>query len=119
MPEAQKPIAYYDGDCGFCKKMVRLIRSLLLLSAAMFRPAQSDPSVYADMQAQNSWVLVDPAGRRHFKFQAFIELCRISPICKIFVPFLRWGPVSRLGNRCYERFAKNRSFFPAKSQQKT
>ncbi|MEM6426933.1 MAG: HTTM domain-containing protein, partial [Cyanobacteria bacterium P01_D01_bin.128] len=58
---------YYDADCGFCKKVVCLLRTLLVLPDKPAFTAQSDDSICADMEAQNSWVVVDWQGQRHFK----------------------------------------------------
>src|ERR1044071_2208388 len=58
---------YYDGDCGFCLKSVRILRTFLLLSKTPILAAQSDPSIFADLQEKNSWVVVDHKGNRHFR----------------------------------------------------
>src|SRR5262245_16994967 len=72
---------YYDGECGFCKKMVLLLRTFLLLPGASIRPAQEEPLIYRAMRAQNSWVVVDPQGVAHVKFAALTVVCRLSPFC--------------------------------------
>ncbi|NJN01371.1 MAG: hypothetical protein HC816_02215 [Leptolyngbyaceae cyanobacterium RM1_1_2] len=61
---------YFDADCGFCKKVVHLLRTFLLLPSTPLLMAQSDSSICADMEAQNSWVVVDWQGDRYFKFEA-------------------------------------------------
>ena len=58
---------YYDADCGFCKKVVHLLRTFLLLPDTPLFTAQSVPSICADMEAQNSWVVVDWRRRRHYE----------------------------------------------------
>jgi len=89
-------IVYYDEDCGFCKRMVGLIRAMLLHPATRAVPAQSDPEIERLMREHNSWVLVDPSGRRHFRYGAFIRLCRISPLWPIAYPLsIALAPVGR------------------------
>lgn len=99
---------YYDGDCGFCKRMARLVRTFFLLPETPLIPAQSDPSIHADMKSQNSWVIVDADGNRTFKFQAFLTLCRHSPVAFWIVPLLALPPCAWFGRRVYETIASNR-----------
>lgn len=100
---------YYDADCGFCKKVVHLIRTFLILPPETpLLMAQDDPSIYEDMEKQNSWVIVDWQGNRHFKFAGIIYVCSLSPILSPLVPILRWKPVMSLGTKFYETVASNR-----------
>lgn len=99
---------YYDRDCGFCRKVVHLLRVFLLLPETPLHPAQSDPSIQADMEHWNSWVVVDWQGNRHFKFEAIVYVVSLSPVFRIFVPLLRWQPIMNVGNRFYETIANNR-----------
>jgi predicted DCC family thiol-disulfide oxidoreductase YuxK len=99
---------YYDGDCGFCKKLVLLIRCFFLLPETPLLPAQEDPNIFDQMQAQNSWVLVNREGQSHFKFEAFTYLCQLSPLLWPFTPLLRWKPIRGLGDRLYQQVAGHR-----------
>ncbi|MEM9509484.1 MAG: hypothetical protein AAGA16_17670, partial [Cyanobacteria bacterium P01_E01_bin.35] len=49
----------YDRDCGFCKKVVYLLRTFLILPGVIIREAQANPSIYADLEKYNSWVIED------------------------------------------------------------
>lgn len=99
----------YDADCGFCKKVVHLLRTFLLLpSHTPLLKAQDDPSIYADMQAYNSWVVVDWQGNRYFKWEAIAYLVSLSPVFHPFAALLRLKPVMAIGNRVYETIANNR-----------
>ncbi|MEA5462319.1 DCC1-like thiol-disulfide oxidoreductase family protein [Leptothoe sp. PORK10 BA2] len=101
-------VIYYDADCGFCKKVVHLIRTLVLLPATPLRTTQSDPDIYAAMERYNSWVVVDWQGQQHYKFEAIAYVCSVSPGFRIFEPLLRWSPLMAAGNRVYEAIANNR-----------
>lgn len=99
---------YYDADCGFCKKVVYLLRIFLLLPETPLEPAQSEASIQADMERWNSWVVVDWQENRHFKFEAIVYVISISPVFHILTPLLRSRQVMKLGNRFYETIANNR-----------
>lgn len=99
---------YYDSECGFCKKTVYLLRTFLLLSETPLLLAQDDPSIHADMQTYNSWVVVDWQGQRHFKFDAIAYVCQLSPVWRFLTPVLRWKPVFAVGTKVYEAIASNR-----------
>jgi len=53
---------FYDGDCGFCKKTVLIIRSFFLLNDATIATAQSNAPMAADLEQFNTWIVVDAEG---------------------------------------------------------
>ncbi len=99
---------YYDADCGFCQKVVHLIRNFLILPKTPLLIAQDNDSIYADMLEKNSWVVVDWQGNRHFKFEAIAYVCSLSPLLWLLTPLLRWKPVMAVGKKFYETIANNR-----------
>ncbi|MGB3511948.1 MAG: HTTM domain-containing protein [Microcoleaceae cyanobacterium] len=101
---------YYDADCGFCKKVVYLLRTFLILPGTPLTTAQSDDSIYADMQEKNSWVVVDWQQNRHFKWEALVYVFSLSPIFKPLAFVLGLGFVMPLGTKFYETIANNRKF---------
>ncbi|GBF79382.1 DCC1-like thiol-disulfide oxidoreductase family protein [Aphanothece sacrum] len=107
-PQRQGLTIYYDLDCGFCKKVVHLIRTFLILPGTPLLVAQDNESIYADMLAKNSWVVVDWQENRHFKFEGIVYVCSLSPIFRMLTPLLRWQPVIKVGTKFYEVIAKNR-----------
>lgn len=109
-PERQGLQIHYDADCGFCKKVVYLLRTLLVLPGTPLLMAQDDPSIHADMQAQNSWVIVDWMGDRRFKFEGIIYVVSLSPVFGWLAPVLSLSPLKAAGNRFYEAIATNRRF---------
>lgn len=107
-PERAGLRIYYDADCGFCKKVVHLIRTFLILPKTPLLLAQDDLSIYADMQAKNSWVIVDWQENRHFKWEAIAYVCSLSPVFGPLAPILRWKPLMVVGTKLYETIASNR-----------
>lgn len=99
---------FYDADCGFCKKVVHLIRMLLVLPHTPLATAQSIPEIHQAMERQNSWVIVDWQGQHHYKFEGIAYVVSLSPVFRGFVPLLRWKPVMSVGTRFYEWIATHR-----------
>ncbi|MGH2416080.1 MAG: hypothetical protein ACRDEA_20795, partial [Microcystaceae cyanobacterium] len=100
----------YDADCGFCKKAVYLIRTFLILPGTPLLKAQDHPSIYADMQEKNSWVVVDWQGYRHYKWEAITYVCSLSPLFGFLAPIFKWKPLMSVGTKFYETIATNRKF---------
>jgi hypothetical protein len=109
-PAKQGLTIYFDADCGFCKKVVHILRTLLILPGTPILMAQDYPDVYEDMQKYNSWVIQDYQGGRHFKFQGIIYVVSLSPIFRFLVPILKWQPIMAGGTKFYESVANNRKF---------
>ena len=99
---------YYDADCGFCKKVVHLLRMLLVLPHTPLATAQSIPEIHEAMEKQNSWVIVDWQGNHHYKFEGIAYVVGLSPVFGIAARLLRWAPVMAVGTRFYEWVADNR-----------
>ncbi|MEO0540784.1 MAG: HTTM domain-containing protein [Cyanobacteria bacterium P01_A01_bin.105] len=100
---------YYDVDCGFCKKVVHLIRTFLVLPPQVpLRTAQSDPVIHEAMLTQNSWVIVDWQGNHHYKWSGIAYVVSLSPVFFWLAPMLRWSPLMAVGTRIYETIANNR-----------
>jgi predicted DCC family thiol-disulfide oxidoreductase YuxK len=101
---------YYDADCGFCKKVVYLLRTFLILPKTPLLKAQDNPSIYEDMLAENSWVVEDWQKNRYFKWEGIIYVVSLSPLFCFLVPILKWQPLKSLGTKFYETIASNRQF---------
>lgn len=109
-PPRQGLVINYDADCGFCKKVVHILRTLLILPGTPLRKAQEDPAIHEAMLTNNSWVVVDWQGNYHFKFEAIAYIVSLSPIFWFLAPVLRWKPIMAIGTRFYEAIASNRKF---------
>lgn len=107
---------YYDADCGFCQKGVRIIREFLLFREVSISPGQDNLSIYKDMEKNHSWVIVNEKGQRFFHYSAFLELLRHSPIGRPFLFFFGSKPVSFIGGKIYHWVSHNRSLMGKMSQ---
>lgn len=105
---AKSLIINYDKDCGFCKKVVYLLRTALILPQTKLLEAQDNPDVYADMERYNSWVVESGQGDRYFKWYGIIYVVSLSPVLWWLAPVLRIKPLLLLGNKVYETIANNR-----------
>ena len=102
---------YYDAECGFCKKVVHLLRTFLVLPRRVpLQIAQSDPVIQTAMETQNSWVIVDWQGNHHYKWHGIAYVVSLSPILHPLAKVLRWSPLMAIGTRIYETIANNRRF---------
>jgi predicted DCC family thiol-disulfide oxidoreductase YuxK len=107
---------YYDGDCGFCKKGVLLIREFFLLPEVLIAPTQNFPELNSLMLKENSWVVVNEKGERFFHFAAFIEVMKHSPLMSWVVPILSAKPVFSLFTSFYKWVARSRQLISHYSQ---
>ncbi|HEY9597184.1 MAG TPA: HTTM domain-containing protein [Cyanophyceae cyanobacterium] len=107
-PQREGLTIYYDAECGFCKKVVYLLRTFLILPKTPLLLAQDDPSIFADMQEKNSWVVVDWQGNRHFKWEGLAYVFSLSPIFGLLASIMRWKPMMSAGTKFYETIASNR-----------
>jgi predicted DCC family thiol-disulfide oxidoreductase YuxK len=111
-----KVAIYYDADCGFCQKAVRIFREFFLLREVTIAPAQDDESIYDDMKNNHSWVIVNEKGESFFHYDAFLELLRHSPPGRPFLFFFKFRPVSFIGGKIYYWVSHNRSVMGKVSQ---
>jgi predicted DCC family thiol-disulfide oxidoreductase YuxK len=102
------PRIFFDGDCSFCRRMVNLVRTFLVLPDVRATPAQDDPNIEAVMQRDDSWVVVRADGRRETRFDAAIALCEVSPIGRFGAPMLKLPPVRQLGTWLYQVVSNHR-----------
>ena len=102
---------YYDGDCGFCKKMSYILRALALRQDTPLLTAQSEAPIHEQMIEQRSWVVVDTAGKAHYRTDALAVLLSHSHI--FLWRWIGWGiglrPVQVLGDIKYRWVEQNRS----------
>lgn len=99
---------YYDQDCGFCLRTVRLIKTFFLLPNVEIAGAQTVPEIDVDMRQRNSWVVLDARGERHYGYDAITVVAAASPIFKFFASVLRIQPLRWFGERIYCYVATHR-----------
>lgn len=107
---------YFDADCGFCKKSVYLIREFLLLPEVRIAEGQSDSSVHKDMEKNHSWVIVNEKNERFFRYDAFREIVRHSPVLFLKNWFYSSAPVRFIGGKVYHWVSHHREFMGKFSQ---
>ncbi|HEV2706656.1 MAG TPA: DCC1-like thiol-disulfide oxidoreductase family protein [Pyrinomonadaceae bacterium] len=100
---------YYDGECGFCRRALEVVRTFLAIGETRIARAQDEAEIDAEMRRLNSWIVVTESGERKSKFDAFVHLCRLSPVVRGLAPLLAWRPLMRLGTRLYEWVARSRA----------
>jgi predicted DCC family thiol-disulfide oxidoreductase YuxK len=99
---------YYDDDCGFCSRTVRLIKMFFFLPAIESASAQSVPEIEAEMRQRNSWVVLDREGDHHYGYDGVVTVLGGSPLLWPLVPLLRLTPVRWCGEKVYRIIATHR-----------
>ncbi|MCA9354273.1 MAG: DUF393 domain-containing protein [Candidatus Kaiserbacteria bacterium] len=99
---------YYDGGCGFCARGVELLVKWCMIRTEQIAPGCSDAAVFALMQAEDSWVVVNEKGEMFIAFAAGVEAARHSPLLGWLTPLARFSFVQKMGNRFYHWVARNR-----------
>lgn len=102
---------YADGDCGFCLKLVNIIKTFLIIPGLNINIAQEFKSEEEKMLEHNSWVVVDNDGERYFHFSAFLKLLSHSAYLFWLAPILALAPFKSIGDMVYKIVAANRSKF--------
>ena len=99
---------HYDGDCGFCRRMVLAIRSFFLLPETAIAPAQDDPKIERAMRRRDSWVVTDHEGGHHYKFEALAYVLSRSPWAWPVGAVLKTGVFRGAGTWLYDLTARHR-----------
>lgn len=107
LPRGQNLKIFWDQDCGFCRKMTRIIREVLQITQASIQPAQSDPHAHSLMLAHNSWVVMN-GSTTHFGFDGLITVLR-SSAARWLAPIASLPPIRFLGEAAYRYVANHRS----------
>ena len=109
LKERQGLKIYYDADCGFCKNTVYSIKNNFLIPETQIYTAQEKKDIEEDMKKYNSWVVVDYKGNKYYKFDAVTYITSLSPKISLLSYFFKLGFVKFLGEKIYEKVAKNRN----------
>lgn len=107
---------YFDQECGFCEKSVRILKEFLLMKEVEILPGQLDKSIYADMEKNWSWVVVNEKNQRTFHYSAWIELLKHSPIGRPFLFFFNSKLLQNIGETVYHWVSNNRDTLGKLSQ---
>jgi predicted DCC family thiol-disulfide oxidoreductase YuxK len=97
---------YYDGGCDFCRKSVHILREFLLPLDTPFIAAQDSPATHEEMRRENSWIVVDGAGR-HYRTDALATMFAHSRLPWM-ARLLRVASIQRIGDVFYQRVERTR-----------
>jgi len=104
-------LCYYDGNCGFCRGIVRLLSSLDFFGRVTWIPFQSleTPPVGLSWEDLEAAVYLERGPARFYRgFYAFRMLSAgIIPLAPL-LPLLWLPGVRFLGEAVYARIARNR-----------
>jgi predicted DCC family thiol-disulfide oxidoreductase YuxK len=100
---------FYDGDCGFCRRSVLIIRALLLHSEDQILISQDDARANAILRERRSWAVQNARGEYFAETAAMAEVFRHSPVMWPFAWALRAKPIEIVGNKIYHVIERHRS----------
>lgn len=98
---------YYDGDCGFCKKMVYLIRTFAALDCDI-AVVQNDAKARAIFEREYTWVVMTEDGKSRIRWDGIAAVLERSPLWFWLAPLANWQPISALGDQLYRFVAHHR-----------
>ena len=100
---------YFDGNCGFCKEMVLVIKKIMFLSpGTITETASSESGTLSLLQEKNSWVVRNASGHEFFGFRALREVFRHSPVFFWIAYPMQLPGVRDIGEWIYGRIAQSR-----------
>lgn len=98
---------YYDDDCGFCQKIVNIIRTFFVLPSVTILPAVHDQTINVKMHTENSWVIKDNV-HEYLRFDGVIRILSASPLFFFLAPFFSIHFIKSIGNKFYRKIAQHR-----------
>lgn len=100
---------YYDGDCGFCLKIAKIMRAFCLPSDVEILKAQESPDIRPIFEAEETWVVTDADGNTFIKWDGVTFVMRQSPIFWLPGVLLNLWPFKLLGDPLYRLIGNNRT----------
>lgn len=112
---ANTGVVLYDGDCAFCQRSVRILKSLDWLGRLAFQSARDtdklpETTVPLDHQKliEEMHVVTPGRDRAYAGFSAFRWMAWRLPLTALIAPLLYIPGVLWVGNRVYRFIARNR-----------
>lgn len=102
---------YFDNNCPFCSKAVRLLRTFLIVPGVEIVAAQDSPMLELEMRRHRSWIVTEPDGKHWYGWQALTELISYSPLFARLAPLMRYRWVAIAGEDLYRDVEKYRDIF--------
>jgi predicted DCC family thiol-disulfide oxidoreductase YuxK len=104
----------YDGQCGFCRRSLRVLERLDVMHAMRAYDAHDEAVLRAtfpmlrDADLENAMYAVDHDGHAFRGFFAFRRLIWSSPITWVLLPAFYFPGASWIGPRVYAWIARHR-----------
>ena len=102
-------VIFYDGNCSFCSKAVRILRTFLLIPNAELVVSQEFPATELEMRERRSWIVVYRNGVRAYRWQALADVVSCSPVFHSLSGLMRWRMIAHWGERLYENIEVSRT----------
>lgn len=100
---------FYDGDCGFCKRISNATLAILFLHpSTVTAMSNTDTAANNLMHTAHSWVVRDSNGRSYTGFRAFVALMQSAFLYRIIAPIFLLRPVMYVGEITYGIISHNR-----------
>lgn len=111
-----KHVVVFDGDCGFCKSSVNVIRKLDWLKKISYIPFQQEGvfnkyKFLTKEMCSKELFLILPSGKCYGGYDAFNRILLILPITFLFSWFFFLPGIIQVGKWTYKLIAKNRHRF--------
>lgn len=106
---------YYDQDCGFCKKTTLIFREFFLHREVPIIPAQSDATMGAILERENSWIVTNGENQQYLHWHAVQFVIGRSFWFKPIAWVMGVPALMRAGNRLYAKIGSNRTSLSALS----
>lgn len=107
-----KYVVIYDGECGFCKSTVDLIKQLDWLGKFEFIPFQEkgilEKCNLTKEMCEKEMFLVMPDGKFYGGYDAFKIMALYFPVTFLISWFFFLPGITHLGRSVYRRIAENR-----------
>jgi hypothetical protein len=100
---------FYDGGCGFCARLARIISKVLFLHPdTVIVSSTTDEEAKNLMHSAHSWVVRDANGISYIGFRAFVALMQSAFLYRIIAPIFLFKPFLFIGEHVYKIVSHNR-----------
>jgi len=71
-------VVYYDGDCRFCVRTLRILALIFKFKHVRFIRGDFDPEINSQMNNENSWIVQDSSGSLNLRSAGLTALLKTS-----------------------------------------
>ena len=107
-------VFYYDGDCGFCTRVVRVLCAFDLRRRVRWLAFQSLETLPGELTLEDfrREAYIEHGGVLEGGFYSFRRLTLLLPPLWLLAPLIWLPGVNRLGEKAYAWVARNRTRLP-------